>query len=173
MPPRTTRKEKCCWKKSQFAQRNSGFGLVKFKHSLTDSLFICFHKNFNSIHEGFISVFSCFIPYSPDFHCRDFESVILMTSQLQSWGRKLGYSCCFHCMYPLEEPDQCIARLTQGQIISLPENSWTTNEYEKPSPVSCPKTGVLYCSETCLKKADYDYMRLLLRKTPLIIFNKT
>ncbi|CAG5100352.1 Oidioi.mRNA.OKI2018_I69.XSR.g16964.t1.cds [Oikopleura dioica] len=79
-----------------------------------------------------------------------------------SWGRKLGYSCCFHCMYPLEEPDQCIARLTQGQIISLPENSWTTNEYEKPSPVACPKTGVLYCSETCLKKADYDYMRLLL-----------
>ena len=58
-----------------------------------------------------------------------------------SWGRKLGYSCCFHCMLPLEEPNQCIARLTQGQIIHLPENDWSAKEFKKIDPVNCQKTG--------------------------------
>jgi len=79
-----------------------------------------------------------------------------------SWGRKLGYSCCFHCMRALEEPDQCIARLTQGEITHLPENDWSAQGYKKIVPVVCQKTGLSYCSEDCLKKADYNYMRLLI-----------
>ena len=54
---------------------------------------------------------------------------------LFSWGRKLGYSCCFHCMRALEEPDQCIARLTQGQITHLPENDWSAQGFKKIVPI--------------------------------------
>lgn len=29
-----------------------------------------------------------------------------------SWGRHLNYRACFHCMKPLETPNECVLRLT-------------------------------------------------------------
>lgn len=77
-----------------------------------------------------------------------------------SWGRKLDYRACFHCLRPLELPNDCITRLTKGKITNLPENEWSVR-YSPPEAIKCHKSEVEYCSQECIRNADHEYMRLL------------
>jgi hypothetical protein len=87
-----------------------------------------------------------------------FEESPVCSAQF-SWGRNLGYKCCFNCMKPLETPVEAIKRLTKEAISTLPENNYETPKLE---PEFCKKSETSYCGHDCLKEADYKYMKFLL-----------
>ena len=63
-------------------------------------------------------------------------------------------------MIPLESENEAACRLTNGKVLSVPKGE---DNYTVPDAiVTCTKSGLSFCSESCRAKADLAYDRMLL-----------
>ncbi|KAH0554861.1 SET and MYND domain-containing protein 5 [Cotesia glomerata] len=80
-----------------------------------------------------------------------------------SWNADYGYLACDNCMYPLENAEENVRRLTGKKNLVLPYPEYC--EMKKELFAECPECGIKFCSNECLKEAFSKYHRILCSQT--------
>jgi SET and MYND domain-containing protein 5 len=78
-----------------------------------------------------------------------------------SWNKAYGYLACEHCMFPLENAEANIRRLTFDPTIVLPYPEADSTESLLTNIVSCEECGAKFCSLSCHEEAGRKYHKMM------------